>query len=35
VHPYLVFRLNTGGAPAVAQAGQDLETLRRLPRPGE
>ena len=29
-HQYLVFRLSNGGDPAVAQAGRDLETLRRL-----
>ena len=29
-HQYLVFRLSNCGDPAVAQAGQNLETLRRL-----
>jgi len=29
-HQYLVFRLSNGGDPDVAQAGRDLETLRRL-----
>jgi uncharacterized protein (UPF0332 family) len=29
-HQYLVFRLSNSGESAVAQAGRDLETLRRL-----
>jgi uncharacterized protein (UPF0332 family) len=29
-HQYLVFRLSNCGEPAEAQAGRDLETLRRL-----